>query len=176
MRRDLRLRGEDSGQWDQFIRQRSRELFHVIQAVVRQHLPPDVMPAPAHIQFVLHPLVPLAIEMLVKSRAVVFLKRRIDTGFHGIEPQEMAGKTVNGFNVRPFHLTHRRVADRRQLLVGETREFLKRPDRLDLVTVGLIPGMDARGKFLHEPQTLPHPQLQFTGRLVGKGDRDDLRQ
>ena len=53
---------------------------------MRQHLPPGVMLAPARAQFTLQPLVPLVIEMILKTRSVVFLKRRIHAGFHGIQP------------------------------------------------------------------------------------------
>ena len=176
VRRDLRLPDGNFRQRDEFIRQFPRELFHVFQAVAHQHPSPCVMPAPARIQFALHPLVPLVIEMLVESCTVVFLERRIDTGFHGIEPQEMPCKTVDRFNVGPFHLTHRLVAHRCQLLVGEAGGFLNRPDRLDFVPVGLLLFLDAHGQILHEPQPVAHPQFQFTGRLVGKGDGHDLRQ
>ena len=150
-------------------------MFDVVQTVAHQNPAPGVMPAPTRVQFMLQPLVPFVIEMLMKSCAVVFLKRRIHAGFHGMETQEVTGKTVNGFNVRPLHLTHGLVAHCRQFFVGKARGFLKHPDRPDLVIVEFITGRPARGEFLHEPQTVPHPQLQFTGRLVGKGDGDDLR-
>ena len=151
-------------------------MFDVVEAIARQNLPPDVTTATGGRQFPFHPLFPLAIEMLVNVCALVFLERGINPGFHRIESQETPGKTVNRADMRTFHVTHRLVTQFHQLGVGDLISVLKRANRLDFVPLGTAVAVGTGGNFVHELQPAAQPYLHLTSGLLGKGQRDHVRQ
>ena len=114
--------------------------------------------------------------MIAKVCALIFLERGIDTGLHGIESQETPGETVNRADMRTFHVTHRFVTQFHQLGVGDLIVILKRTNRLNFVLAGTAVAVGTGCDFRRELQPTAQPYLHFTSGLLGKGQRDHVRQ
>ena len=58
-------------------------------------------------QFLIQPQIPLFVENALELLAVVFLKLRVDAGFHGVEPQQGRREAMDSPDVASFHVPQR---------------------------------------------------------------------
>ena len=67
-------------------------------------------------------------KMGVELRAIILLKRRINTSLDRKQPQHVCRKAMDGFEMSTFYIIERLLGDIRHLLIGQTIQGLEISD------------------------------------------------